>query len=40
MTARIREATADLHRAAVPPGTPGAVRTSTTVALFEMEPEA
>ena len=35
---RIAAAARDLHRAARPPRTPGTVRTSTTVALFEMEP--
>ncbi len=34
---RIAAALHDLHAAARPPGSPGAVRTSTTVALFEME---
>jgi DNA-binding transcriptional ArsR family regulator len=33
---RIAAALHDLHDAALPPGTPGTVRTSTTVALFEM----
>ncbi len=37
---RIFEATADLHRAAVAPRTPGALRTSATVVLFQMDPEA
>ncbi|MFI1992581.1 ArsR/SmtB family transcription factor [Actinoplanes sp. NPDC020271] len=34
---RIAAALHDLHDAARPPDTPGTVRTSTTVALFEME---
>ncbi|BFU48137.1 hypothetical protein KRMM14A1004_63740 [Krasilnikovia sp. MM14-A1004] len=33
---RIAEAARDLHDAARPPRTPGTVRTSTTVAMFEM----
>jgi DNA-binding transcriptional ArsR family regulator len=33
---RIAEASADLHRAAQAPRTAGTIRTSTTVALFEM----
>jgi DNA-binding transcriptional ArsR family regulator len=37
---RVGEAAADLHRAAVAPRTEGAVRTSATIALFEMEPGA
>jgi DNA-binding transcriptional ArsR family regulator len=36
---RIAQASADLHRAAQAPRTPGTVRTSTTVALFEMVTE-
>lgn len=36
---RIAAAVHDLHAAARPPGTPGTIRTSTTVALFEMDPE-
>ncbi|SDT73222.1 ArsR/SmtB family transcription factor [Actinoplanes derwentensis] len=32
---RISEAVNDLHRAAQPPRTPGTVRTSTTVAMFQ-----
>ncbi|BCY05028.1 hypothetical protein L3i22_001160 [Actinoplanes sp. L3-i22] len=36
---RIAAAVRDLHAAARPPGTPGTIRTSTTVALFEMEDE-
>ncbi|SNS77169.1 ArsR/SmtB family transcription factor [Actinoplanes regularis] len=35
---RIAAALHDLHAAARPPGTSGTIRTSTTVALFEMEP--
>ncbi|MEU4424231.1 helix-turn-helix domain-containing protein [Actinoplanes sp. NPDC024001] len=35
---RIAAALRDLHAAAQPPGSPGTVRTSTTVALFAMEP--
>jgi DNA-binding transcriptional ArsR family regulator len=37
---RIAQAARDLHDAARPPRTPGTIRTSTTVALFEMEPGA
>jgi DNA-binding transcriptional ArsR family regulator len=33
---RIRELVRDLHDAAQPPRTPGTIRTSTTVAMFEM----
>ncbi|BCJ43751.1 transcriptional regulator [Actinoplanes ianthinogenes] len=36
---RIAAALHDLHAAARPPGSPGAIRTSTTVALFEMDDE-
>ncbi|GAB1643729.1 helix-turn-helix domain-containing protein [Krasilnikovia sp. MM14-A1259] len=35
---RIAQAARDLHDAAQPPRTPGTVRTSTTVAMFEMAP--
>jgi len=34
---RVAEAAIDLHNAAVPPRTPGAVRTSTTIALFALQ---
>jgi DNA-binding transcriptional ArsR family regulator len=34
---RIAEALTELHQVAQPPRTPGTIRTSTTVALFEME---
>jgi DNA-binding transcriptional ArsR family regulator len=34
---RITAASLDLHAAARPPRTPGTVRTSTTIAMFEME---
>ncbi|GAA2681227.1 ArsR/SmtB family transcription factor [Actinoplanes palleronii] len=37
ITERITAAVHDLHAAACPAGTPGTVRTSTTVAMFEME---
>lgn len=40
VVARVREALRDLHDAARPPGTGGTVRTSTTVWLFGMEPDA
>jgi hypothetical protein len=36
---RISAAVDDLHRAARPPRTPGTVRTSTTVAMFQSRPE-
>lgn len=36
---RIAAAVHDLHAAARPPGTAGTIRTSTTVALFEMKAE-
>jgi DNA-binding transcriptional ArsR family regulator len=36
---RIAEAVDDLHRAAQPPRTPGTVRTSTTVAMFQLREE-
>lgn len=36
--ARVTEASLALHRAARPPRTAGTIRTSTTIALFEMEP--
>ncbi|GGN80700.1 hypothetical protein GCM10010112_56460 [Actinoplanes lobatus] len=36
---RIAAALVDLHAAAQPPRTPGTIRTSTTVALFEMAAE-
>jgi DNA-binding transcriptional ArsR family regulator len=35
---RIAQASRDLHTAAVPPRTPGAIRTSTTIAMFGLEP--
>ena len=35
---RIHAASKDLHRAAEAPHTKGTIRTSTTIALFEMEP--
>ncbi|GAA0473986.1 hypothetical protein Ade02nite_74430 [Paractinoplanes deccanensis] len=35
--AKFRDLVDELHRAAQPPRTPGTVRTSTTVAMFEME---
>jgi DNA-binding transcriptional ArsR family regulator len=34
---RIAQAAVDLHKAARPPRTPGTIRTSTTIALFELE---
>ncbi len=34
---RVAEAVHELHDAAQPPRTPGTIRTSTTVAMFEME---
>jgi len=37
---RISQAAVDLHNAAVPPRNPGAIRTSTTIAMFTLqEPE-
>jgi predicted ArsR family transcriptional regulator len=33
---RVTQAMRDLHQAAKPPRTPGTIRTSTTVAMFEM----
>lgn len=36
--ARVAEAMIELHDAARPPRTPGTIRTSTTAALFRMEP--
>jgi DNA-binding transcriptional ArsR family regulator len=36
---RISEAVDDLHRAARPPRTPGTVRTSTTVGMFQLREE-
>ena len=37
---RISQAAIDLHNAALPPRTPGAIRTSTTIAMFALqEPE-
>ncbi len=35
---RITAASVELHRAARPPRTPGTIRTSTSIAMFEMEP--
>jgi DNA-binding transcriptional ArsR family regulator len=35
---RIWAASRDLHKAARPPRTPGTVRTSTSIAMFELEP--
>lgn len=37
---RVTAAMTDLHRAARPPRTPGTVRTSTTVSMFAMSPDA
>ncbi|HKD96860.1 MAG TPA: helix-turn-helix domain-containing protein [Micromonosporaceae bacterium] len=37
--ARVNEASRALHRAAQPPRTPGTIRTNSTIALFEMDPE-
>jgi len=37
MRARFTELVEELHRMAQPPRTPGTIRTSTTVAMFEME---
>ena len=37
---RVSEVAIALHKAARPPRTPGTVRTSTTIAMFEMEPGA
>ncbi|MCA2212868.1 ArsR/SmtB family transcription factor [Jidongwangia harbinensis] len=37
---QVSEAARALHRAARPPRTAGTIRTSTTIAMFEMEPEA
>lgn len=37
---RITEVADELHRRARPPRTPGAVRTSTTLAMFAMDPAA
>jgi DNA-binding transcriptional ArsR family regulator len=37
---RVSEAAIALHNAARPPRTPGTVRTSTTIVMFEMEPGA
>jgi DNA-binding transcriptional ArsR family regulator len=34
---RISQAATDLHAAALPPRTPGTIRTSTTIAMFQME---
>lgn len=34
---RIAEASRDLHKAARPPRTPGTIRTSTSIAMFQME---
>ena len=39
ISARIGQAADDLHRAAQPPRSPGTVRTSLTLAIFEMEPD-
>ena len=36
---KIGELVVELHKIAQPPRTPGTIRTSTTVAMFEMEPE-
>jgi hypothetical protein len=36
---KLAQAVGELHEAARPPRTPGTIRTSTTVALFEMESE-
>jgi DNA-binding transcriptional ArsR family regulator len=36
---RVQQAMRDLHEAAKPPRTPGTIRTSTTVAMFEMTQE-
>ena len=33
---RISQASRDLHDAAQPPNSPGAIRTSTTIAMFRM----
>ena len=35
---RVAQAAIDLHAAAQPPRTPGTIRTSTTIAMFQMEP--
>jgi DNA-binding transcriptional ArsR family regulator len=37
ITNRIAQAAIDLHNAARPPRTPGTIRTSTTVAMFQMQ---
>ncbi len=37
---RFKDLVAELHEAAQPPRTPGTIRTSTTVAMFEMESPA
>ena len=37
---QVRQASRALHRAAVAPRTPGAVRVNATIALFRMEPDA
>lgn len=38
--ARVARIAEELHRAARPPRTPGTARTSTTIAMFEMDPRA
>jgi DNA-binding transcriptional ArsR family regulator len=35
---RVAQAAIDLHAAAQPPRTPGTIRTSTTIAMFQMKP--
>jgi DNA-binding transcriptional ArsR family regulator len=37
---RITQASIELHNAAVPPRTPGAIRTSTTISMFAMQQSA
>jgi DNA-binding transcriptional ArsR family regulator len=37
---RITQASIDLHNAAVPPRTPGAIRTSTTISMFALQQPA
>jgi DNA-binding transcriptional ArsR family regulator len=37
---RVQEASVALHKAALPPRTPGTIRTNASIALFEMEPDA
>lgn len=40
LVSRVREVAVDLHARARPPRTPGTIRTSTTLAMFTMDPTA